>query len=151
MITTQAFSILSFQPEDQEEAKQLVLTGLAEHWGVLDSSLNPDLNDISKSYADGLFLVARKEGRIVGTGALLQRSQDTAEIMRMSVTSSLRRSGLGSAILQRLCEYAKTKGIQKLVLETTSTWHEVIDFYLNYGFQITHHQDGDTYFVLNLQ
>lgn len=151
MNQTHVYSISPFQPEDQEEAKNLVLAGLVEHWGFLDPTLNPDLNDIAATYADGIFLIARQDHRIVGTGALLPRSDDTAEIMRMSVSSTLRRSGLGSAILQRLVEYAKTRGYHKLVLETTSTWLEVIEFYLKLGFQITHHQDGDTYFVLNLQ
>lgn len=140
-----------FQPQDQDEAKDLVLAGMVEHWGFLDPTLNPDLNDIAVSYKEGLFLVAKQEGKIVGTGALLPRSEMSAEIMRMSVASTLRRSGLGSAMLQRLCEYAKLKGYRQLVLETTSNWQEVIEFYLKFGFQITHHQDGETHFVLNLQ
>lgn len=151
MNQSQTYSIQPFSPEDQHEARNLVLAGLVEHWGFLDPTLNPDLNDIAASYADGLFLVARQGDTIVGTGALLPRSDDTAEIMRMSVSSTLRRSGLGSAILLHLCEYAKAMGYHKLVLETTSTWQEVIEFYLKFGFQITHFQDGDTYFVLNLQ
>jgi putative acetyltransferase len=142
--------INKFEPEDQEEARAFVLVGLVEHWGFLDPTLNTDLNNIAAAFAEGIFLVAWQEGKIVGTGALLPISHDTAEIMRMSVTSTLRRSGLGSAILQRLCEYAQTKGYYKLVLETTSTWQEVIAFYLKFGFQITHHQDGDTYFALDL-
>ncbi|MBA4385383.1 MAG: GNAT family N-acetyltransferase [Anaerolinea sp.] len=147
----QAYSIQPFRPENQQEARNLVLAGLEEHWGFLDPTLNLDLIDIATSYADGLFLVARRADSIVGTGALLPRSHDTAEIMRMSVASTLRRSGLGSAILQHLCDYAKTMGYLKLVLETTSTWQEVIEFYLRFGFQITHQKEGDTYFVLNLQ
>ena len=31
-----------------------------------------------------------------------------------------------------------------------ATWQDVIDFYLNYGFEITHYSDGDAYFKLNL-
>lgn len=151
MNQTQTYSIQPFQPSDQREARNLVLAGLVEHWGLLDPTLNPDLNDIATSYAEGIFLVAWQDGRIVGTGALLPRSDDVAEIMRMSVSSTMSRSGLGSAILQRLVEYAKTKGYHKLVLETTGTWQEVIEFYLKFGFQITHHQDGDTYFALDLQ
>jgi putative acetyltransferase len=150
MNLSQEYSIQPFHREDQQEAKNIVLAGLVEHWGFLDSSLNPDLNDIEKTYADGLFLVAWQDGRIVGTGALLPRSDNSAEIMRMSVASTQRRSGLGSAILQRLCEHAKTMGYHKLVLETTSTWQEVIDFYLVNGFQITHQQEGETYFALDL-
>ncbi|MDP3449412.1 MAG: GNAT family N-acetyltransferase [Anaerolineaceae bacterium] len=141
-------TILPFQPADQAEVKQFVLTGLVEHWGFLDPTLNPDLNDIVASYADGVFLVAWQDDKIVGTGALLHRSDHSAEIVRMSVSTDLRRSGLGRAILQRLCDEAKDKGVQRLILETTETWQEVIAFYLNFGFHITHQQDGDVYFAL---
>ncbi|MDO9121461.1 MAG: GNAT family N-acetyltransferase [Anaerolineaceae bacterium] len=144
-------SLLPFQPADQAEVKQFVLAGLVEHWGFLDYTLNPDLNDIAASYADGLFLVALQDGRIVGTGALLPRSEYSAEIMRMSVSAELRRSGLGRAILQRLCREAKAMGFQKIILETTETWQGVIEFYLNFGFHITHHQDEDVYFALDLR
>ncbi|MRR29136.1 N-acetyltransferase [bacterium] len=99
-----------FQPQDQCEAKGLVLAGLVEHWGFLDPTLNPDLNDIAASYQEGLFLVAKQKKKIIGTGALLPLSEDIAEIMHMLVTSALRRSGLGSAILRILCEYAKKSG-----------------------------------------
>lgn len=150
MTTTEAFLIQPFQPVDQEDAKQLVLAGLVEHWGFLDPTLNPDLNNIAKSYVDGLFLVARLNGIIVGTGALLPRADNCAEIMRMSVAKNLRRSGLGSLILKSLCEFAKTAGYQKIILETTSTWQEVIEFYLKFGFKITHHQQEDVYFSLDL-
>lgn len=34
-------------------------------------------------------------------------------------------------------------GVSVVVLETTSTWTEVIDFYLRCGFEITHVAGGD--------
>ena len=45
-------------------------------------------------------------------------------------------------------------GFQRVVLETTSTWPEVIEFYKRFGFRITHHQDGhfggEVHFALDL-
>jgi ribosomal protein S18 acetylase RimI-like enzyme len=87
---------------------------------------------------------------IIGAGALVPGSNHTAEIVRMSVAVDMRRKGVGSGILQRLCEHAKSSGVQRLVLETTETWHEVIEFYRRFGFQITHYINGDVYFVLDL-
>jgi hypothetical protein len=63
--------IKPFQPEDQEEVKQLVLAGLVEHWGSLDPTRNPDLNDIAQTYAQDIFLVAWEGDKIIGTGALV--------------------------------------------------------------------------------
>ena len=140
-----------FQSEDQAAVKQLVLTGLAEHWGTLDPTKNPDLNDIACTYSSTTFLVARMQERIIGCGALVPRSEKTAEIVRMSVAADLRRQGIASRILNRLIERARRQGYHQVILETTSTWTEVIEFYLCCGFHITHYQDGDVYFALELQ
>jgi putative acetyltransferase len=139
----------AFSRSDQEEARRLVLAGLGEHWGNIDPTRNPDLNDIAVSYAESFFLVARLDGRLVGTGALVPRGEE-AEIVRMSVARDLRRQGIGRQILSRLVEQARRSGFLRIYLETTAAWQEVIDFYLDAGFAITHYQDGDVYFSLDL-
>ena len=140
-----------FQPSDQTDVKALILAGLVDHWGELDPTLNPDLNDITETYKDTYFLVAKQDGRVVGCGALVPHGTGTAEIKRMSVASALRRQGLGRRILTALCEQAKARGFQRVILETTETWDEVVAFYLDFGFHVTHHQDGDVYFKLDLR
>jgi uncharacterized protein (TIGR00290 family) len=142
--------IKSFRPEDQAEVKSLILAGLVDHWGVLDPTKNPDLNDIAHSYAGATFLVAWQAGRVVGSGALVPRGGGRAEVVRMSVAKDLRRSGIGKLILTRLIEQARTDGYSQVFLETTDTWQEVIAFYLRFGFEITHYSDGDVYFRMLL-
>ncbi len=143
-------TIRPFRPEDQAAVKDLILAGMLEHWGMLDPHKNPDLDDIATSYAGAVFLVAWLEPRVVGSGALLPRPGATGEIVRMSVAADLRRQGLGRRILERLREQAAALGYRRLVLETTSTWQAAIDFYLGFGFRITHEQDGETHFALDL-
>jgi len=150
MKPTQDIIILPFQPENQAEVKNLVLTGLAEHWDTLDPSKNPDLDNISLTYANAVFLVAWQNNKIIGTGALVPKSSDTAEIVRMSVAANMRRNGIGRKILQRLCEHAKSNRYKGLVLETTDTWLEAIEFYKTFGFRITHYLDGNVYFALDI-
>jgi GNAT superfamily N-acetyltransferase len=144
------FSLVPFRPEDQAAVKQLVLAGLAEHWGKIDPTKNPDLNDIAVTYASADFLVAWSDGRIVGCGALVPQADQIAEIVRMSVAADLRRQGLARRILNQLIEIAREKGCRQVILETTATWSGVIEFYLRCGFHITHYQDGDVYFALDL-
>jgi len=142
--------IIPFHTNDQVEVRQLILDGLVEHWGFLDETKNPDLIDIATSYAEATFLVAWLDGRIVGTGALLPRSSEEAEIVRMSVKKENRRQGIGRRILQALVARARDQGFKRIILETTASWDEVIKFYLRFGFQITHAQDGDVYFKMEL-
>ncbi len=143
--------IVPFQPENQAAVKRLILDGLAEHWGWLDPHKNPDLNDIANTYAGDTFLVAWDTDTIIGTGALVHRTDDTAEIVRMSVAKKARRQGIGRMILEQLVARARDEGMSKIVLETTETWQEVIAFYLNAGFHITHSRDGDVYFEMLLK
>jgi putative acetyltransferase len=119
---------------------------LVDHWGFLDEDKNPDLDDIAATYADGTFLVAWRDDEIIGTGAFIPRSEKQVEIVRMSVAKEMRRQGIGQQILSELCKIASEKGYEEVILETTETWQDVIDFYLDYGFEITHHLDGDVYF-----
>ena len=143
-------TISPFQPQDQAGVKELILAGLADHWGQIDPTKNPDLNDISASYAGATFVVARLNGKIVGTGALVPRTSDTAEVVRMSVAGDVRRHGIGKSILEHLLAYAKDTGFRRVILETTDTWTEVIQFYLNAGFRITHYEAGDVYFSFDV-
>ena len=139
-----------FHPADQPAAKALILDGLVDHWGVLDESLNPDLDNIATTYADGTFLVAWLDDEIIGTGAFKPHSATQVEIVRMSVKKELRRQGIGRQILDELLRRATEAGYEGVILETTETWQDVIDFYLGYGFEITHHQDGDAWFKMKL-
>jgi len=138
--------IIPFQSADQPAAKALILDGLVEHWGFLDESKNPDLDDIATSYANGTFIVAWRDDEIIGTGAFKPHSEKQVEIVRMSVAKEMRRQGVGQQILSELCKIASEKGYAEVILETTETWQDVIDFYLQYGFVITHYLDGDVYF-----
>ena len=150
----QQILIKPFESEDQDTVQSLILAGLAEHWGEIDPTLNLDLNDIGASYNDATFLVAWLDGRIIGSGALIPKSDQVAEIVRMSVAPELRRRGIGEKILARLCQEAKELGFQRIILETTSTWSDVIEFYKRFGFRVTHHQEGpfggEVHFALDL-
>ena len=146
----QQIVVRPLRPQDQDAAKSLILAGLVEHWGWLDTTANPDLDDIASTYAFGTFLVAWQEEEAVGTGALLPETEGVGRIVRMSVATYKRRLGIGSLILERLVEQARSNGYHQLVLETTSTWDEAIRFYEAHGFRRIGSWDGDTHFVFDL-
>jgi GNAT superfamily N-acetyltransferase len=139
-----------FRPEDQAAAQALILAGLEEHWGYIDPTKNPDLDDIDSTYAHATFLVAWQGDVLIGTGALIRDGDGVARIVRMSVAKRARRQGVGTLILERLCERARALGYRQIVLETTSTWEDAIAFYERNGFRVTGSRDGDTHFVLDL-
>ena len=143
-----------FSSADQQEVKRLIVAGLAEHWGFVDESMNRDLDDIAASYRDGVFLVGKVDGVVVGTGALIPRSRGVGEIVRMSVAKELRRTGIARRILRELIVRASQVGLKRIVLETTAAWREVVAFYVANDFTITHEVEGafgvETWLALDL-
>jgi GNAT superfamily N-acetyltransferase len=146
-----AITIRPFRLEDQGAVKALILAGLEEHWGTLDLTKNPDLNDIADSYGEGTFLTAWNGDQLVGTGALIREAEGIGRIVRMSVAKHMRRRGIGQAILAHLCRIAETAGYRQIVLETTSEWEDATAFYARFGFRTVDARNGDTHFVLNLE
>jgi putative acetyltransferase len=151
MTKSKDIKIVPFQSENQDAVKTLINQGLGEHWGTIDPTKNPDLDDIANTYQNDYFLVASLDGIVIGTGALRWGTSQVAEIARMSVAPHIRRQGVGNKILDQLIQEANRKGYKKIILETTETWCNVIAFYLAYGFQITHRRDGNIYFSLDLK
>lgn len=139
-----------FEAEDQDEVRTLILTGLADHWGCVDETLNPDLVDIEASYRDGRVVVARLEGIVVATGTIVSCGPASAEIRRMSVRASCRRTGVGRLIVEELLATARVWGAMYVVLETSAHWDDVVAFYLSCGFTVTHAETSpfgvDTWF-----
>jgi putative acetyltransferase len=148
------FIIRPFCAADQAAAKQLVVMGLGERWGWIDPTLNPDLNDIATTYADGIFLVGYRGDTLVATGALTPEVTlagiPALRVVRMSVRADLRRQGLGRRVLDALLGEARARGWALIVLETTSTWTDAVRFYQRYGFEVVEERDGETHMQLCL-
>jgi formyltetrahydrofolate-dependent phosphoribosylglycinamide formyltransferase len=144
-----------FLPADQLAAQALVRAGLADHFGGIDPSLNPDLTDIGAYFAPGAFLIAERDGELLGVGGYVPHAPGVVKIERMSVRRDLRGLGLGKRILNALLADAHTRGNTHAVLETTSTWSDVIAFYTRNGFRVTHTRDdqwgGETWFEKELR
>ena len=97
-----------FTASDQRACRQVILNGLAEHFGFLDESRDPDLDDINNAYiaVGNEFYVAECDGDIIGTVGLLFEPE-RARIVRMSVARSHRQQGVATALLNRCIAVAK--------------------------------------------
>ena len=144
--------IRPFTPADQAAVRALVLAGLQDHWGTLDPTLNPDLNDIGGWYGPlgGQTIVAEIDGEIVGTGTVHRVDDRTAVLVRMSVSRDHRGQGLGKALVRALADEARSREYTRLVCETTDTWQDAISLYLATGFTIIDQRDGDYHFEMIL-
>ena len=143
-----------FAPGDQPALRRLVLDGLGDHWGAIDETLNPDLDDVAGWYGplDGYTVVAcaGPDGRIVGGGTLYRDDAHTARLARVSVDRTLRGQGLGRRLVAHLVQVARERGYVAVVCETTDTWQDAIGLYLRCGFTEVDRRDGDAHFRLDL-
>lgn len=133
--------IVPFDPAFQDAFRRLVLDGMAERWGKVDSSLNADLDDIEMSYNGDRVLVALDSALVVGTGILMLRTPE-GEIGRMAVKRDYRRRGIATRLLSDLICLASEHGIKRIAVETNAEWTEARSLYEKAGFKFTHLASG---------
>lgn len=141
-----------FDPADQAATRRLILAGLADHFGTLDESRNPDLDDIAGNYVNKInqFVVAQRNGEIVGCGALITESPGIGRMVRLSVARQERGRGIGRALVHHLVAAARARGDRRIVVETNDDWHDAIGLYRAYGFVQYDHRDGEVHLALEL-
>jgi len=157
------FFVRTFCEEDQTRAKEIITTGLKEHWGAIyDPKYAADVDDIYSHYMQrvhAIFLVACADGQeIIGTVVLLPatttenaRSEGwqnwVVRIVRVSVAKEWRRNGVGRKLVSELSNRAKEFGCRTVVMETTTSWTDSVHFWQSSGFSRIGESGGDTHFV----
>lgn len=128
--------IRSFEVGDQEQARWLILQGLGEHFGYIDETLNPDLDDILQNYIKSghIFVVACIGRKMVGTGALILRSEKDTEMVLISTHKDYRRQGIAQAIVTYLVNLARQRGDRRINVMTNTSWNNAINLYKRLNF-----------------
>ncbi|MCU1509680.1 MAG: putative acetyl transferase [Glaciihabitans sp.] len=80
--------------------------------------------------------VARRDGVAIGTAALVERADGTAELKRMFVTAAARGLGAGSILLRSVEDRATARGIRLLQLETGPKQLAAITLYERSGYRL---------------
>ena len=97
----------------------------ANHFGLSPADVSP---------GHGAFLVAFRENRPVGCGAVRLIDPATAEFKRMFVEPELRGQGIGRALVEALETEARRLGAERLVLETGIRQTAAVALYERCGF-----------------
>ena len=151
-MTVDRLIVRPFESTDQAAVRRLILDGLVEHFGFVDETINPDLDDIAASYLlpGDLFVVAHLGAKLVGTGALVREAPGVGRLVRMSVRSSMRRHGVGRALVVHLVDAARQRRYHRLVLETNADWDDAIGLCTACGFAAYARTPGQIHLALNL-
>jgi len=138
-------TIESFQPHQQEAAKQVLLTVCQELFEVpadVVVQYDPltDLDDIKGYYLDsnGLFLVLVDDGRVVGTGGMRHWQDRICELKRLWFLKEYRGQGFGWQMTQKILDFAIAKGYERMRLDVADGEKQAaaIKLYQQIGFSI---------------
>lgn len=143
----------SFEHKDQSQVRALILSGLSERWGTdYNETYNPDLDDITRNYVNnGADVVVIEEaGIIAATGMLLREHSSNVRIVRMSVSRTHRRQGLGHRVVEELLARARLHGAKEVSVLTDTIWFSAVAFYKACGFTETGQDDVETHFTMML-
>src|SRR5213594_1344020 len=119
-----------FVPNDIPAVASIVREALRENY---PTSL---YLDIHRWWRDG-FLVADLDGHPVGFLAAVISADGQARILMFAVTSSFRRKGIGSEMMNGFVQVCAMRGIGRIELEVRISNDEAISLYERYGFEIT--------------
>ena len=97
-------------------------------------------------------IIAEDGGEIIGYGGMTVAA-DTADIDNVAVAEPYRRNGAGTAIIARLLEIARDRGVKKVFLEVRVSNAEAMRVYLKSGFKgvyvrTRYYSDGEDCLVM---
>ncbi|GAA1433441.1 hypothetical protein GCM10009616_25440 [Microlunatus lacustris] len=108
------------------------------------------LADVSASLADGLVLVARRAGRLVGSVRGEVRADDAWYVGRLMVAPDLQRAGVGSALLDQV-EAMAPAGTRRITLVTGVLSQSNVSFYRRRGYRVVGRRSHPGVDVLDLE
>jgi len=137
-------AIRNFEYEDLEEVAKIADESLQEDYSIdfflYLWQINPDG-----------FLVAEKDGKVVGFIVSIKEGKEKLRILMLAVDKKFRRMGIGKSLLRELL--IKYPEARKIVLEVRSDNREAINFYRKQNFKIkgkidNFYSDGSTAYLM---
>jgi putative acetyltransferase len=128
--------IVEFAPEHAAAFKALNEAWIAKYF-VLEAKDREVLDDPQGKILakGGRIFMALKDGEAVGCVALLKMPDGGYEVAKMTVSETLRGSGLGRVLMQRCIEAGAELGATRLYLETNSGLAPALGLYRAMGFK----------------
>ena len=118
---------------DNSDFRALVVQ-LDRYLAIMDGEEHAFYDQYNKVAAIKQVVVANKEGKAVGCGAIKAFSNEAAEVKRMYVHPDFRGQGIAKQILDELEKWAAKLGYSECILETGIRQTEAVNLYQNFGY-----------------
>ena len=138
-----AIEIKPIQLHQIQEVKQIIFTICDEIWQIPECEIKhydtmSDIDDLQSHYFDnkGLFLVLINNDKVVGSGAIRSLDNEICELKRMWILKEYRGLGFGKQMVQKLLDFAKTIGYERVRLDVFDKYKQAgaIKLYQQLGF-----------------
>lgn len=133
-----AVQIRKIRPDDAPQIKSLITTILDSEFALERKAYACfDLNDPVHYYSGkkDIFLVAEKDGKIVGTVAIKEDAPDTALLRRVFVHKGFRGQGYGEKLLKKALEFCFEHDYHTVNFRGTDTMQGALKLCVKQGFQ----------------
>ena len=139
--------IVEFDPDYADHFKRLNLVWLERYFQVepidLEVLSNPEERIIKPG---GMIFFALLDGAVVGTCALIRHDTDLFELSKMAVADTHQGQGIGTQLLSHLIDWARSRSIKTLFVETNTVLERAVRLYQRVGFRETAYENSDAHY-----
>jgi putative acetyltransferase len=130
--------IVEFEPGHAEAFRILNEAWISKYFAI-EAKDREVLDDPQKKIIapGGRIFMALQGGEAVGCVALIRMEDGGYEVAKMTVSETLRGSGLGRLLMQRCIDAGAEDGVRRLYLETNSSLTPALGLYRAMGFTDT--------------
>ena len=129
-------SVRTFKPGDEEAFRKLNEAWISKYFRLEEKDhevLNNPLSYVL--YPGGQIFMAVRDEEPVGCCALIPMEDGSFELAKMAVAEQQQGQGIGRKLLNGAIEYAKSRSIRRLYIETNSSLSNAIHLYESSGFR----------------
>lgn len=117
------------------------LTKLFDEYLVdIDGEQKDFFTHFNNKYLENV-LIVYEDDQVVGCGGYKEHTSNTVEIKRMFVHPEHRKKGIANLILNTIEDWAKQKGYQNFILETSPKLTNAISLYEKKGYKLIPNYD----------
>lgn len=128
--------IIPYKDEFHEDFRRLNLEWL-DKYNLTESHDLMVLDDPKGAIIDrgGFIWLAKEEGQIIGSAALMKEHEGVYELAKMAVTPEWQGKGISKALMETCLMKAKELGARKLTLFSNHQLKTALRLYEKYGFR----------------
>jgi GNAT superfamily N-acetyltransferase len=129
-------SIIDFEPRYLDAFIKLNLAWL-EKYKLTEEADLVMINQAQREILDpgGFIFLAKSEGEIVGSVALIKESPHQFELVKMAVAERFQGKGISRMLMDHCLKVARQAGARRIYLQSNSQLTTAIQLYEKYGFR----------------